>query len=121
MPELRRRIRELEDKNALSISALVANSSSFEGLTGEGVYDLFHRLGRCLVCGHEMSQPKRRDIGWGEFKQCGHCQFSAHEMASYETRKQAAKEQLTALIRQARKTQSVLRDRKLHCQKFQGQ
>jgi Winged helix-turn-helix DNA-binding len=115
IPELKRRIRKLERSGTLSVYALTACRPDHQELASETVYDLFHQFDRCLVCGNEMKLPRKRDIGWGEFKQCEQCLFSAHDMASYSTRKQAAKDQLTKLIAEARKTECVLRDRHHHC------
>lgn len=114
VPELNRKIRGLNSEGNLSLKALCLDRKPDYEMPGEGVFELFHQFGRCLVCGHEMKPPQRRDIGWGEFKQCEKCDYSAHDMASYSTRKQAAASQLAMLVKQAQKTQTVLRDRNTH-------
>ena len=116
IPELNRRIRELEREGNLSLKALSLEFKPEHEIPGEGIFELFHQFGRCLVCGNEMNPPKRRDIGWGEFKQCEKCEYSAHEMASFPTRRQAAAAQLAKLVKEARTTQTVLRDRRIHHQ-----
>lgn len=116
IPELKRKIRQLETDGVLSLTSLVdgARPSFLEDQT----FELFHQAGRCLVCGHEMVPPSRRDIGWGEFKQCPTCEFSAHDLANYKTRKQAALAQLAEMISQSQKTDEVLRARAEHCAKL---
>lgn len=114
IPELNRRIRELQREGRLSLKALSVEPKPDHEMPGEGIFELFYQFERCLVCGNEMKPPHRRDIGWGEFKQCEKCDYSAHDMASYPTRKKAATEQLSRLVKEAQKTQTVLRDRKAH-------
>lgn len=116
IPELKREIRRLEKSGELSLASLREASGLGPDLGMEQVFDLFHKFERCLVCGSEMKEPPKRDIGWGEFLQCPSCQYSAHEMASYKTRREAAASQLEELISQARKTRKVLHDRKLHAE-----
>ena len=113
IPELKRKIRRLQDEGTLSLSSLVdgARPSFLE----EHTFELFHQAGRCLVCGHEMRPPSsKRDIGWGEFQQCPNCEFSAHDLANYKTRKRAALAQLAEMISQSKKTEQVLRARSEH-------
>lgn len=118
LPSLKRRLRELDDEGRLSVEALSADLDPEVELEGENVYELFHQFESCLVCGEEMRSPQRRDIGWGEFKECSHCGFSAHDLASFKTRKEAAVEQIHTMVSQARKTQSVLNARRRNNKRF---
>lgn len=113
IPTLKRRIRELDEAGVLSVQTL--SEGTRPQLVEEEIFELFHQTGRCLVCGDFMTPPARRDIGWGEFKQCATCDFSAHEMANFKTRKQAALEQLARMISESQKTEAVLRARAEHC------
>lgn len=114
VPELKKLVRVLEQEERLSLGNLFSSASSGQEIEADGLFRRFHESGRCLVCGHTMTQPERRDIGWGEFKQCSVCQFSAHELANYETRKSAAQSQLKELLSQYEKTEQVLRYRADH-------
>jgi hypothetical protein len=110
VPALKRKIRKLEAKGLLSVSSLAGGLRPQQ--IEEDTFELFHNAERCLVCGDEMlPPPSSREIGWGEFKQCPTCDFSAHEMANYKTRKRAALEQLAQMISQSQKTEAVLRSR----------
>lgn len=114
VPRLKRRIRKLKKSGRLSVAALFAEIPAERELESDGLFRLFHEHGRCLVCGHFMREPKKRDIGWGEFKQCPFCQFSAHDLANYESRKKAARDQLQELLGQLDKTRSILSYRNRH-------
>lgn len=113
IPELKRLIREMQVSDTLKLEGLSANGKS-EEKAGEGVFELFHKHKRCLVCGHEMQQPKKRDIGWGEFKECRLCRFSAHDMANFETQKKAADKELREFRERAALAQKVLQAREVH-------
>lgn len=110
IPELKKKIRELGPER-LTLQALQGDSEAWGDVRSEVTFEQFHKSGRCLVCGNEMIEPGDREIGWGEFRQCPKCDFAAHELASYPTRKKAAKEQLQKLMELAGKTRTVLRDR----------
>ena len=116
IPQLKRKIRMLQEEELLTLTALQEATQFDPDLETDQVFELFQKFERCLVCGSEMKEPTKRDIGWGEFVQCPSCQYSAHEMASYKTRRDAAASQLEELISQAQKTRRVLHDRKLHAQ-----
>jgi hypothetical protein len=111
VPTLKRKIRALEAEGLLSVRNLAEGQAK---LVEDDTFELFHKADRCLVCGEKMQPPPSRDIGWGEFKQCPSCEYSAHEMANYKTRKRAATEQLTKMISQSQKTDAVLRSRAEH-------
>ena len=121
IPELKKKIRNLERSGSLSLSSLCSGLNPDSEIEMDTVYRLFHDFGRCLVCGHEMGLPKGRDIGWGEFKLCPQCDFSAHDIASYQTRKKAARAQLREMLSQSRKTESVLRARASHSAELENQ
>lgn len=116
VPTLKRKIRKLDSAGILSVQSLAKGVRP--QMIEDETFELFHQAGRCLVCGDEMKPPARRDIGWGEFKQCATCDFSAHEMANYKTRKQAALEQLANMLSESQKTESVLRARSEHSQQL---
>ena len=109
VPTLKRKIRKLDTEGLLSVRNLAGPLRS--QMMENDTFELFHNAERCLVCGEEMRPPARRDIGWGEFKQCPSCDFSVHDMANYRTRKRAALEQLSTMISQSQKTETVLRAR----------
>jgi len=114
IPALKKRIRELEENDELTLESLKEGVPASGATSEQETFELFHQFERCLVCGSPMRSPEKRDIGWGEFKQCATCQYSAHEMANYKTRRRSAEEQLTNLLEQARKTEIVLRAREQH-------
>ena len=119
IPELKRKIRRLRDEGTLTLSSLIdgARPSFLE----EHTFELFHKAGRCLVFGHEMRPPaSKRDIGWGEFQQCPSCEFSAHDLANYKTRRRAALAQLAEMISQSKKTEEVLRARAEHSESLRN-
>lgn len=111
LPALKRLLREPEPNKNLSIQKLIEGHPPDFELEEEGVFELFHQHGRCLVCGNLMTCPSGREIGWGEFIQCEQCQYSAHEMANYKARREAANKQLREMIQAAWATQSVLKSR----------
>lgn len=110
LPELKRKMRELESEHDWKLNAISKDAAAPE--FEEHTYQLFHENGRCLVCGEEMRAPSaKRDIGWGEFKQCPKCNYSVHELANYTTRKEAAAELLKTMVEQARRANVVLQAR----------
>lgn len=120
VPELKKTLCTLEKEGRLGLGPLFSSASATTEIEADGLFRLFHESGRCLVCGHPMTRPERRDIGWGEFKQCSVCQFSAHELANYETRKKAAQDQLMELLTQFQKTEKILRNRVEHRHALSG-
>ena len=60
----------------------------------------------CIVTGTRMRL--------GDWTQCPNCEFSAHDLANYKTRKRAALAQLAEMISQSKKTEQVLRARLEH-------
>ncbi len=84
VPELKKVMRTLEREGRLGLGALFAGLPPATEVEADGLFRLFHEQGRCLVCGHHMTRPSRRDIGWGEFTQCGVCHYSAHERTPLE-------------------------------------
>lgn len=111
LPELKRAIAILSHRNELSVQHLQERFGRVSPSDGDATFQLFHEHGRCLVCGNEMRLPANRNIGWGEFKQCVRCGFSTHELASYDTSKEAAEKLLKDLIDTAKRTRQVLHDR----------
>lgn len=120
IPVLKKKIRKLEAEERLSVISLAGGLCPQQ--IEEQTFELFHQAERCLVCGDEMlPPPSRREIGWGEFKQCPSCEFSAHEMANYKTQKRAALEQLAQMISQSQKTETVLRSRREQSEKLRSE
>jgi len=112
VPELKRKLDSGKGDKTLSLD--VPTGMASPDLMEEDTFKLFHRAGRCLVCGNLMHPLARQDIGWGEFKQCRSCQFSVHDLANYETRKKAAVELLSSMITQSQRAEEVLQTRFEH-------
>jgi hypothetical protein len=98
LPHLKRRLRELEAKGELTLESLVASLGSRRlPVKRDDLFLSFHRRQLCLVCGSRMEQVRSHQPGWGEFKQCPFCLFSAHENADFEKLRELATSKLDEL------------------------
>jgi hypothetical protein len=98
LPHLKRRLRELEARDELTLESLAASLGAVKlPAHRDDLFLAFHRRDLCLVCGSAMEKVKGRQAGWGEFKQCQFCLFSAHENSDFERLRQVASSQLDEL------------------------
>ena len=98
LPHLKRRLRELEARDDLTLESLAASLGGKRlPSQRDDLFLAFHRNGLCMVCGSAMEKVKGRQAGWGEFRQCQFCLFSAHENADFNRLRQVASAQLDEL------------------------
>lgn len=114
LPHLRRRLRELESRDDLSLENLVA-SVGRSRLTApkEDLFRTFHQHHLCLVCGSPMEPVARQRAGWGEFEQCPFCLFSAHENSDFERQREVAQAKLNELEEAFREAKRIFEQRTL--------
>lgn len=114
VPQLKKRIHDMEARGepleALAREGQQAESNQETGGDRE-LFQLFHQKGLCLICGHKMSTIQDRQAGWGEFRQCEFCGFSAHENAGFEGMQQSATDRLKELKSQLQQAKRVLNER----------
>ena len=122
LPHLKRRLRELEARDELTLENLVgALGGKNTPPERDDLFLAFPRRNLCLVCGSEMQKVSGRQAGWGEFQQCPFCLFSAHENADYQRLRQVASaklDELDAALREANRifTQRTRRGAELKLQ-----
>lgn len=98
LPHLKRRLRELEARDELTLENLVgAVGVKHLPAHRDDLFLAFHRRDLCMVCGSAMRKVSSRQAGWGEFQQCPFCLFSAHENADYPRLRQLASAKLDEL------------------------
>lgn len=107
LPHLKRRLRELEARDRLTLEALaLALGAPRLPAQRDDLFLAFHRRGLCLVCGSEMGKTRSQQAGWGEFMQCRFCQFSSHENADFDRLRELASarlDELDAAFREAKR------------------
>jgi hypothetical protein len=115
LPHLKRRLRELEACDQLTLEALArALGGELLGAQRDDLFLAFHRRGLCLVCGSPMRPVQGQQAGWGEFVQCPFCLFSAHENSDFERLREVASTQLDELDAAFREAKRIFGKRTEH-------
>ncbi len=112
LPHLMRRLRELDARDELTLERLSLSLGAKEPpRRRDDLFQVFHRHQLCLVCGSPMEEVTERQAGWGEFRQCRFCLFSAHENSDFERLREVASGQLDDLDHAFREANRVFQRR----------
>lgn len=112
LPHLKRRLRELEARDELTLENLVsALGGKHLPAHRDDLFLGFHRRDLCMVCGSKMQKVSGRQAGWGEFQQCPFCLFSAHDNADYQRLRQLASARLDELDSALREANRIFAQR----------